>query len=149
MPGRFHRSHRLQAADWSLFLQGATTADQVHVSFLDFSPVEEEINAQTINATTIHGPPSGTGGTPTGCQQSPVTGIQNGYTCPTKGVQTGLTGNQGSSDTTIQVSSTSGFSAAGCFFVDGEYECYTTIVDGTHLGGLVRGAYLTTAATPQ
>ncbi len=43
--------------------------------------------------------------------------------------------------------STSGFSPAGCFFVDGEYECYSKIVDGTHFGGLTRGAYLTTATT--
>ena len=131
----------------SLILRGATTADQVQISFLDFSPVEEEINAQTINAATINGPSSSTGGTPTGCEQSPVTGIQSGYTCPIKGFETGLSANQGASDSTATVTTTTGLSAAGCFFVDSEYECYAKVIDGTHLGGLTRGAYTTTAAT--
>jgi hypothetical protein len=127
--------------------EGATTADQVQVGFFDFAPVAESLNAQTINATTINLPGGSTGGTPTGCAQSPVTGINGGYTCPTKGNETTLTANQGSNDATAQVTTTSGFSSAGCFFVDGEYECYTMIVDGTHFGGLSRGAYITTAAT--
>ena len=127
--------------------QGATTADQVRIGYVALAPVAEQLNAQTLNVTTINTPSGSTGGTPTGCAQSPVTGIQNGYTCPTKGNQTTLTANQGSSDTTIQVTATSGFSGAGCFFVDGEYECYTSIVDGTHFGGITRGAYLTTAAS--
>jgi hypothetical protein len=130
-----------------LTLNGATTADQVQIGFLDFSPVDEEINAQTINATTINGPSSSTGGTPTGCEQSPVTGIQSGYTCPIKGFETGLSANQGASDSTAAVTTTTGLSAAGCFFVDSEYECYAKVIDGTHLGGLTRGAYTTTAAT--
>ncbi|HET6219820.1 MAG TPA: hypothetical protein VFE27_22530 [Acidobacteriaceae bacterium] len=130
-----------------LILQGATTADQIQIGYLDFAPVAEQLNAQTINATTINLPGGSTGSTPTGCAQSPVTGINAGYTCPTKGDQTTLTANQGVSDTTIQVSATSQFSSAGCFFVDGEYECYTSIVDGTHFGGITRGAYLTTPTT--
>jgi hypothetical protein len=126
---------------------GATTADQIQVGFFDFAPVAESLNAQTINASTLNTPGSGTGGTPTGCAQSPVTGINGGYTCPTKGNQTALTANQTSSQTTAQVSSTSGFSSSGCFFVDGEYECYSSIVDGTHFGGVTRAAYVTTAAS--
>lgn len=130
-----------------LVLNGATTADQIQISYLAFSPVAEQFNAQTINATTINLPGGSTGSTPSGCAQSPVTGINSGYTCPTKGNQTSLTANQGISDTTAQVTTTAGFSSAGCFFVDGEYECYTSIVDGTHFGGITRGSYLTTAAT--
>jgi hypothetical protein len=130
-----------------LFLRGATTADQIQISFLDFSPVEEQMNAQTINATTLNLPGGSTGSTSNGCAQSPVTGINNGYTCPTKGDQTTLAANEGVSDTTVTVASTSGFSSAGCFFVDGEYQCYSTIVDGTHLGGISRGAYITIPTT--
>jgi hypothetical protein len=130
-----------------LILQGATTADQVQIGYLDFAPVAEQFNAQTINATNLYLPGGSTGGNSTGCAQSPVTGINAGYTCPTKGNQTTLTANQGVSDTTIQVTTTSQFSPAGCFFVDGEYECYTSIVDGTHFGGITRGAYLTTPTT--
>ena len=130
-----------------LILQGATTADQIRISYLAFAPVAEQFNAQTINATNINLPGGSTGGTSNGCAQSPVTGINNGYTCPTKGNQTTLAANEGVSDTTVTVTSTSGFSSAGCFFVEGEYQCYTKIVDGTHFGGLSRGAYLTTAAT--
>jgi hypothetical protein len=130
-----------------LILRGATTADQVRIAALAFAPVAEEFNAQTINATTINlAGGSTTGGSTNGCQQSPVTGIQQGFTCPTKGTQTSLTANQGAVDTTLQVTSTSTFSPAGCFFVDGEYECYTSIADSTHLAGISRGAYLTTVA---
>jgi hypothetical protein len=130
-----------------LILQGATTADQIRISYLAFAPVAEQFNAQTINATTINLPGGSTGSTSNGCAQSPVTGINNGYTCPTKGNQTTLAANEGVSDTTVTVASTSGFSSAGCFFVDGEYQCYSKIVDGTHFGGLTRGAYLTTGTT--
>ena len=87
-----------------------------------------------------------TGGGANGCAQSPVTGINGGYTCPTKGWSTTLTANEGLTDTTISLSSTAGLSPAGCFFVDGEYECYTGIT-GSTLTGLTRGAYTTTAAT--
>ena len=132
----------------ALGLQGATTADQIRIGYVAFAPVAEQLYAQTINATTVNLPGgSSTGGTPSGCAQSPVTGIQTGYTCPTRGNQTTLTANQGISDTTIQVTTTAGFSNAGCFFVGTEYECYTSIVDGTHFGGISRGTYLTTAAT--
>jgi hypothetical protein len=126
---------------------GATTADQVQVGYMDFAPVAEQLHAQNIYTTTITLPAGSTGGTVNGCQQSPVTGINGGYTCPTKGNETTLTGNQGVSDTTITVNTTSGFSPSGCFFVDGEYECYASIADGTHFAGLTRGAYITTAAT--
>jgi hypothetical protein len=130
-----------------LVLNGATTADQIQISYLAFAPVAEQFNAQTINATTMNLPAGSTGSTSNGCAQSPVTGINNGYTCPTKGDQTTLAANEGASDTTVTVANTSGFSSAGCFFVDGEYQCYSKIVDGTHFGGLTRGAYLTTATT--
>ena len=89
--------------------QGATTADQVRIGYVALAPVAEQLNAQTLNVTTMNTPSGSTGGTPTGCAQSPVTGIQNGYTCPTKGNQTTLTANQGSSDTTIQVTTTRAF----------------------------------------
>ena len=59
---------------------GATTADQIQIGYVAFAPVAEQLNAQTINVTNINGP-----GGVTGCAQSPVTGINNGYTCPTKG----------------------------------------------------------------
>lgn len=126
---------------------GASTADLVQIGFMDFAPVDESLNVYTLNVTNINTPGGGTGGTPNGCQQSPVVGIKNGYSCPTKGNQTQLTGNQGSTDTTATVTTTSGFSAAGCFFVDGEYECYTSIADGTHFAGIARGAYITTPAS--
>jgi len=125
---------------------GATTADTVEVGYLDFAPVAESLNAQTINATTINLPSGTTGGTATGCQQSPVTGINNGFTCPTKGFGTGLNANQGASDTTATLVTTSGLSTQGCFFVDAEYECYTGI-SGNVLTGITRGEYTTTATT--
>ena len=120
---------------------GATTADQIQIGYFAFAPVAEQFNAQTINVTNLNGP-----GGVTGCAQSPVTGINNGYTCPTKGWGTTLTANQTSSQTTIALTSTAGLSPAGCFFVDGEYECYTGI-SGSTLTGISRGAYTTTAAT--
>lgn len=125
---------------------GATTADTIEVGYLDFAPVAESLNAQTINATTINLPGGSTGGTPAGCAQSPVTGIAGGFTCPTKGAESGLNANQGASDTTATLTTTSGFSSSGCFFVDAEYECYAGISGGT-LIGLTRGAYTTTATT--
>ena len=131
-----------------LILRGATTADQVRIGFLDFAPVAEQFNAQTINVAALNMPGgSTTGGTANGCAQSPVTGINGGYTCPTKGNQTSLTANQGTSDTTATVTTTSGFSSAGCFFVDGEYECYSSIANSTTFAGITRGAYLTAVAT--
>ncbi|MGC2403682.1 MAG: hypothetical protein WA510_28075, partial [Acidobacteriaceae bacterium] len=120
---------------------GATTADQIQIGFMDFAPVAESFNAQTINVTNINTPNG------TGCVQSPITGINGGYTCPTKGGTTSLTANQGSSDTTATVGATGTLSPSGCFFVDSEYECYSTIVSGTVLGGLTRGQYLTTATS--
>jgi hypothetical protein len=123
---------------------GATTADQVQVGYVDFAPVAEQLNATTINATTINLPSSTTGGTVTGCAQSPVTGIDGGFTCPTKGWSSSLMANEGLTDTSVTLSSVVGLSPSGCFFVDGEYECYTAIV-GSTLTGLTRGAYLTTA----
>ena len=50
------------------------------------------------------------------------------------------------SQTSIAIASAAGLSPAGCFFVDGEYQCYTGI-SGSTLTGLTRGAYLTTPAT--
>jgi hypothetical protein len=120
---------------------GATTADQIQIGYVAFAPVAEQLNAQTINVTNINGP-----GGVTGCAQSPVTGINNGYTCPTKGWTADLTANQTASQTTVALSSTSGLSTAGCFFVDSEYQCYTGI-SGSTLTGITRGAYLTTAAS--
>jgi hypothetical protein len=125
---------------------GATTADTVETGFLAFAPVAESLNAQTINATTINLPGGSTGGNPVGCAQSPVTGISGGYVCPTKGAEAGLNANQGATDTTITLTTTSGFSTAGCFFVDAEYECYTGI-SGSVLTGVSRGQYQTTATT--
>jgi hypothetical protein len=125
---------------------GAATADQIQVGYMDFAPVAEQLNVQTINATTLYLPGGSTGGTGTGCIQSPVTGIDGGYTCPTKGWATYLTANQGATDTTIALLSTAGLSPSGCFFVDSEYECYASI-SGNSLTGLMRGAYTTSAAT--
>ena len=125
---------------------GATTADQIQVGYVDFAPVAEQLNAQTINATTINLPSSTTGGTAAGCAQSPVTGIDGGYTCPTKGWSSTLTANEGLTDNSVAITSTAGLSPAGCFFVDGEYECYTAI-NGNSLTGVTRGAYTTTATT--
>jgi hypothetical protein len=125
---------------------GATTADQIQVGYVDFAPVAQQLNAQIINVTTLNLPPGSTGGTGNGCIQSPVTGINGGYTCPTKGWSTTLTANQGTTDTTIALSSTSGLSPSGCFYVDSEYECYASI-SGNSLTGLMRGAYTTTATT--
>ncbi len=127
-----------------LRFNGASTADTVEYGFVAFVPVAESLNAQTINATTINTPSSPTGGSSTGCGQSPVTGINGGYTCPTLGAQTRLSANQGLSDTTATVVSTAGFSPAGCFFVDTEYECYTGTT-GTTFNGITRGEYTTTA----
>jgi hypothetical protein len=53
---------------------GATTADQIQIGYFAFAPVAEQFNAQTINVTNLSGP-----GGVTGCAQSPVTGINNGY----------------------------------------------------------------------
>ena len=50
-----------------------------------------------------------------------------GFTCPTKGWSSALAGNEGISDSSVTLTSVSGLSPAGCFFVDGEYECYTAI----------------------
>jgi hypothetical protein len=125
---------------------GATTADQVQVGYVDFAPVAEQLYTQTINTTNITLPAGSTGGTGNGCIQSPVIGIDGGYTCPTKGWGSSLTANQGATDTTIALASTAGLSPSGCFFVDGEYECYSSI-SGNSLVGLSRGAYTTTAAT--
>ena len=119
---------------------GASTADQIQIGYVAFAPVAEQLNAQTINVTNINGP-----GGVTGCAQSPVTGINNGYTCPTKGWSSQLTANQTSSQTTAAIASTAGLSPAGCFFIDSEYECYTGI-SGSTLTGITRGTYLTTAA---
>ena len=90
-------------------------------------------------------PGSTTGGTANGCSQSPVTGIENGYTCPTVGWNANLVANQTSTDATATLNSTAGISQAGCFFVDHEYECYTGI-SGSTLTGISRGAYTTLAA---
>ena len=125
---------------------GATTADQVQVGYADFAPLPENFNAQTITATTIILPGGSTGGGPMGCAQSPITGINGGYTCPTKGWSTSLAANQAATDTTITLASTAGLSSAGCFFVDAEYECYSAI-SGSTLTGLTRGTYTTTAAS--
>jgi hypothetical protein len=124
---------------------GATTADLIEVGYVDFAPVAEQLNAQNIITTNITLPGGSTGGTGNGCIQSPVTGIDGGYTCPTKGWSTLLTANQGATDTTIALATTAGLSPSGCFFVDGEYECYSSI-SGNSLTGLARGAYTTTAA---
>ena len=125
---------------------GATTADQIQVGYMDFAPLAEQLNAVTLNTTYLNLPPGATGGSANGCSQSPVTGIDGGYTCPTKGWSSTLTANQGLTDTTISIASTAGLSPSGCFFVDGEYECYTGIT-GSTLIGLTRGAYVTAAAT--
>ena len=124
--------------------QGATTADLVEVGYLDFAPLAENLRANTITVANIITPPGS--GLANGCAASPVTGINNGYTCPTKGWGAMLAANQLSTDTTISLSgSLAGLSPSGCFFVDTEYECYTAISGGT-LTGLTRGAYTTTAA---
>jgi hypothetical protein len=129
-----------------LQFNGATTADTVQYGFLDFAPLAESLNAQTINAITINLPSGPTGGTVSGCAQSPVTGIADGFTCPTKGWGTGLNASQGASDSTATLVTTSGLSTQGCFFVDAEYECYTGIA-GNVLTGITRGEYTTTATT--
>jgi hypothetical protein len=127
--------------------QGATTADMVQVGYVDFAPYAENIRANTITVNNIIAPPGTTGGGPTGCAQSPVTGISGGFTCPTKGWGSSLSAGQGSGDTTITLTgSLSGLSPAGCFYVDAEYECYTGI-SGSILTGLTRGAYTTTPTT--
>jgi hypothetical protein len=125
---------------------GATTADQIQVGYADFSPIAENFVAQNITTTTITLPGSPTGGNSMGCILSPVTGIDDGYTCPTKGWSTSLAANEAATDTTITLASTSGLSASGCFFVDAEYECYAGITGNT-LTGLTRGTYTTTAAS--
>jgi hypothetical protein len=72
---------------------GATTADQIQVGYVDFAPVAEQLNAQTINATTLNLPGGTTGGTPNGCAQSPVTGINGGYSStPTVTASGGVSG---------------------------------------------------------
>ena len=124
-----------------LRFMGVTTADQVRVGFIDFAPVAEQLTAQTLNVTNIVGP-----GGATGCQQSPITGIEDGYTCPTRGWGTTLAANEGLTDTSVTLTSGSGLSPSGCFFIDTEYECYTGL-NGTVLTGVTRGAYQTTAAT--
>ena len=53
---------------------GATTADQIQIGYVAFAPVAEQLNATTINVTNLTGP-----GGVTGCAQSPVTGITDGY----------------------------------------------------------------------
>jgi hypothetical protein len=130
---------------------GATTADQIQIGYFAFAPVAEQLNATTINSTTINTttinlPGGSTGGGPSGCAQSPVTGIDDGYTCPTAGWSSTLAANQTSSSTTAVLSSATGVPVAGCFFVDGEYECYTGISSNT-LTGLTRGAYTTAVTT--
>jgi hypothetical protein len=81
-----------------LILQGATTADQIRIGYLAFAPVAEQFNAQTINATTINTttinlPGGSTGSTSNGCAQSPVTGINNGYSStPTVTASGGVSG---------------------------------------------------------
>jgi hypothetical protein len=79
---------------------GATTADQVQIGYFAFAPVAEQLNAQTINANALNLPGGPTGGGPTGCAQSPVTGINGGYSStPTVtasgGVSGGITGGGG------------------------------------------------------
>ncbi len=72
---------------------GATTADQIQVGYVDFAPVAEQLNAQTINASTLNLPGGTTGGTPNGCAQSPVTGINGGYSStPTVTASGGVSG---------------------------------------------------------
>lgn len=125
----------------SMAINGAATADTIQLGFVALAPVQEQINAQTINVTNINGP-----GGSTGCQLSPVTGIKNGYSCPTTPWNQALAVNQASGDTTITFGSTAGLPAAGCFEVDSEVECYTTIQSGTVLSGISRAQYFTTAA---
>ena len=124
--------------------QGATTADLIEVGYLDFAPLAENLRANTITVANIITPPGS--GLANGCAASPVTGINAGYTCPTKGWGTTLGANQLSTDTVVTLSgSLAGFSPSGCFFIDSEYECYAAI-SGSQLTGLTRGAYTTTAA---
>ena len=73
---------------------GATTADQVQVGYFDFAPVAENLTVQNLNVTTINNTgTSYTGGTSTGCVQSPVTGIDGGYSStPTVTASGGVSG---------------------------------------------------------
>lgn len=126
--------------------QGATTADSIQVGYVDFAPYAENLRANTLTVNNIITPNGPSGGTPTGCTASPVTGISNGFACPTKGWGTTLAANQLIGDTVITLSgSLAALSPSGCFFVDSEYECYAAI-SGSTLTGLTRGAYTTTAA---
>ncbi len=115
----------------------ATSADTIEFGYMDFAPVIQQLNLA----------PSDTGGTTNGCLASPTNGVANsGYTCPAEGFSVTLASSQGSSDTTLTATSTSGLPGRGCFYVDSEDECYTGI-SGSTLTGITRGVYGTTAAS--
>lgn len=103
----------------------------------------------------------------TGCLTSaPVTSVfgrtgaitsQSGdYTCsqvtgcglaPTVGWENQVAANQTSSATTLVLTGSGGLPTSGTFFVDGEYEAYTSVNYGTNtLSGISRGQNSTTAA---
>lgn len=130
-----------------LFGQASVSAAQIQVAAIDFAPVDANKtvdNLTVLNRITM--PPGNNGSFANGCAQSPVTGIDNGYSCPTKGWGNSLGANQAATDTTITLAdSTTGYSPSGCFFIDTEYECYTGI-SGNTLTGLSRGQYTTTVS---
>jgi hypothetical protein len=130
-----------------LILRGATVADQIQIGYIDFAPVAENETIQNLTVTnTVNLPGGSTGGNASGCVQSPVLGISNGYICPTKGFLGVLGGNQGITDNTAVFNTTAGFPTAACFFVDTEFECYTGL-SGNTATGITRGLYGSTATT--
>lgn len=118
----------------------ATSADQIQNAFVAFSPVQENIVAQNINATSINL----LGGA--GCDASPVTGLGQGFTCAANGWSGAAAANQASGDTTLSISTSNTLSSNGCLRIDSEIECYKANVSGT-LTGVTRGQYATTAAS--
>lgn len=124
----------------------SSAATQIQVAAIDFAPVDANrtVNDLTVlNSITL--PPGNNGSQTTGCSKSPVTGIDNGYTCPTTGWYNALNANQAATDTTITLlNAPAGYASSGCFFLDSEYECYTGI-SGSTLTGLKRGQYNTAA----
>lgn len=128
----------------AIAVEGATSADRIQFAFLDFAPVQENIVAQNINATSINL----LGGA--GCGASPVTGLGKGFYCPAVGWSDVTYSDQGVSDTTLTISAPVAAQVSptgGCFFFgQSEIECYTG-VSGSTLTGIKRGQYTTTATT--
>ncbi len=113
---------------------GATTADQIQMGYVDFAPVAEQLNAQTINVTTINRPPARPGARPTGAHSRRLPASRADTLAPPREGRPRSPPTRALPTLPFRCARLRGFSPSGCFFVDGEYECYAAIAGSTSPG---------------